>query len=439
MLSSKSLRTTCEISGDKLPENSSSSTSIIGSNNDLLIQILLYLPVKSLLKFKSVSKRWLSLISDPYFIHNHCLRNHHSSISGLFLQKTSNSINPEYEFIFLDGAGNIHGGIPFKSLNFVNDPAGIKIQQSCNGLLCCSSSFKSSSSNNNNINRSYYIYNPSTKHYTILPESQFRKNNLAISVRSISLAFDPLKSPYYEAICFCIDDQENYHIEIYSSKTASWRFSGDPFPVPNDDSFFKSGVFWNGSLHWISLNESSESISLSEYSLYYFDVGRELLKRMPVPLMPEYECETRKIAYFGECRGHLHLIEIYDSCNTHFDILEMEIGYTRWMVKYRVYIEGMDLSIPKMVHDDSDSEEEFSFFEYSVLLVEEEKEKKKEEKEEESTLVLHMPKRVISFDHKELICKKIQYLQQPSSLCVEGSLQFRWFDAYQYIESLACV
>ncbi|OVA19256.1 F-box domain [Macleaya cordata] len=414
MSSCKNRRITGEISGDKLPDNSSSS--VIGSNNDLLRQILWCLPVKSLLVFKSVSKTWLSLISDPYFIHNHCLRNH-PSIPGLFLQKTSYVIKPEFEFMFLDG--NINGGVPFKALNFMNNPAGIKIQQSCNGLLCCSS-FKSSRSN-----RSYYIYNPSTKHYTILPQSQFRENG---RVRSVSLAFDPLKSPHYEAICIWRYDTDNYQIEIYSSKTASWRLSGDPFPAPNDDSFFKSGVFWNGSLHWISLRDS-DSIGLSEYSLYYFDIGRELLKRMPVPPIPNYEWEMRSIGYFGECRGHLHLIEIYDSWTTRFDILEMDADYTGWNIKYHVDLEGLTINVAdsETVHDDSDVEEEFLYrFEFSVLYVEE------KEEEESSTLVLHIPEKVISYDLKEMRCKKIHDLS--SSLRVEGSLQ-----AYQYIESLACV
>ncbi|XP_054785907.1 F-box protein CPR1-like [Prosopis cineraria] len=42
--------------------------------DDLKIEILLHLPVKSLLRFKSVSKSWLSLISDPSFANLHFQR-----------------------------------------------------------------------------------------------------------------------------------------------------------------------------------------------------------------------------------------------------------------------------------------------------------------------------------------------------------------------------
>ncbi|PON51065.1 Peptidase S8, subtilisin-related [Parasponia andersonii] len=40
---------------------------IIASNDDLLSEILFRLPIKALVKFKSVSKHWRSLISDPKF------------------------------------------------------------------------------------------------------------------------------------------------------------------------------------------------------------------------------------------------------------------------------------------------------------------------------------------------------------------------------------
>lgn len=41
----------------------SDSPEIMASNNDLLYEVLQRLPIKSLIKFKSMSKRWLSLIS----------------------------------------------------------------------------------------------------------------------------------------------------------------------------------------------------------------------------------------------------------------------------------------------------------------------------------------------------------------------------------------
>lgn len=47
--------------------------SLVEGNEDLLNEILLRLPVKSLMRFKCVSKNWLAHISNPYFCHSHTL------------------------------------------------------------------------------------------------------------------------------------------------------------------------------------------------------------------------------------------------------------------------------------------------------------------------------------------------------------------------------
>ncbi|OVA19253.1 F-box domain [Macleaya cordata] len=308
-----------EISGDDnlLLENSSSSASVIASNSDLLIQILLRLPVKSLLAFKSVSKQWLSLISNSYFVHNHCLQ-YCPSIPGFFLSKSFHFINPEFEFIFVDGnvfgSGPSPGSIPFKTLN---SPAGINIKQSCNGLLFCSSVVEWVTDNSYTRISTYYVYNPSTMHYKILPPSPFRKHQSDFGCY-VSLAFDPLKSPHYEVICIWSKDRENHQIDIYSSKTDSWRLCGDDglFVVNAAiDMFSGSGVFWNGSLHWIG--STGDSV--------YFDIDRELIRTMPMPPFPVEWDRRRRVKYFWVYKGHMHLIEMYPHMKGRFDILRWRL------------------------------------------------------------------------------------------------------------------
>lgn len=51
----------------KLEAPSSESAQHIASNEDLLTELLLHLPPKSLLRFQTVSKHWLSIISSPQF------------------------------------------------------------------------------------------------------------------------------------------------------------------------------------------------------------------------------------------------------------------------------------------------------------------------------------------------------------------------------------
>ncbi|KAK9266693.1 hypothetical protein L1049_012612 [Liquidambar formosana] len=77
-----------------------SSFDVIAANDDLLTEILLRLPIQSLFQFKSVSKHWLSLISDPHFSRRR--RNlKPNAVAGLFLSpvRTDYYVERTFEFV----------------------------------------------------------------------------------------------------------------------------------------------------------------------------------------------------------------------------------------------------------------------------------------------------------------------------------------------------
>ncbi|KAI3876699.1 hypothetical protein MKX03_034208 [Papaver bracteatum] len=401
-------------SGDGSPEDlSMSSSSVVASNLDILQQILIFFPVKTLLKLKLVSQQWLSLISDPIFIQNHFLRNY-PSVPPIFLQKVSFVVDPEYEFIFHDKNLAKSSTVPFQTLTFVNDPAGIKIEQSCNGLLICSS-FRM-----NGDGRTYYIYNPSTKRNKGISRSSQVVGDEFHSICNVSLAFDPLKSAHYEVVRIRGSDAKKYQMEIYSSKTGSWRVAGVVFSAPSD-AFGRSGVYWNGCLHWISLRGSS----------LYYDINQELLKTLPMPPIPNGR-HRRRIEYFGEYKGHMHLIDMYGPFATSFDVLHMETDYSGWNVRYRVNLEGLATAYPGMVRDIVDVSEYFYLLDFSILLVAENEEEKDESLS--PSLVIAVPdNKVISYNLKEMSFKNIHTLSRGIHA------RYRWFDVYRYVETLAHV
>lgn len=147
-----------------LPEESSSSSGKKQARmnieyNDVMIEILSRLPLKSLLRVRCVC-----IISDPLFISNYSSRNPQYRVSGFYLQK----------FLFL----RLYSGLRFipctgqedaapqPSLSFIDDENGVCIKHSCNGLLLCSS-FRC-----HEEDRKYYICVPSTKQYIPLPGPQ---------------------------------------------------------------------------------------------------------------------------------------------------------------------------------------------------------------------------------------------------------------------------
>uniref|UniRef100_A0A5B7BNX6 F-box domain-containing protein n=1 Tax=Davidia involucrata TaxID=16924 RepID=A0A5B7BNX6_DAVIN len=366
--------------------------------SDVLTEILFRLPAKSLGRFKSVSKHWLSLITDPHFRHRRNLNP--PSVSGLFLHRCTllpyrchscNLNDPEFCFIPLDDKNPIAAPFTLDDIEY-----NVYILQSCNGLLLCCS---------HPPPENHYILNPTTKQFTKLPQLD------ASSTCHFSLAFDPSKSPHYKVICFqqSKDSVRQFQIHIYSSETGTWRASGHPF-MGCPSLLYYRGVFWNDAIHWIGSGGTS----------LYFNLDRESLQTMPMPrLYLEYK---RKEVYFGESRGHLHLI-LDDSVS--FCVYEMGRDYS-WFVKYEVDLAQVFAAFPDLMISKKNHTE------FSILSV------VREENEQESFLVLHFPGKAIRYKFKDETFKKI-FDFGPSG-CISNSctehLRFRWFDVCHYIETL---
>ncbi|KAK9286409.1 hypothetical protein L1049_014805 [Liquidambar formosana] len=164
----------------------SAAAEAIGGNGDLVRGILLRLPIKSLLRFESVSKKWLSLISDPHFSQSYTrLRNINPKPSGLLL----NHGYAIFQFIHFNDDGD--GNESWDYLSYPDISGRYTILQSCNGLLLCSFAYW-----RGNSVLEYLIINPTTKQFFHFPTRQYKNPFVAIN-----LAFDPLKSPHYKLVC----------------------------------------------------------------------------------------------------------------------------------------------------------------------------------------------------------------------------------------------
>ncbi|KAK6130029.1 hypothetical protein DH2020_036215 [Rehmannia glutinosa] len=281
--------------------------------DDLFREIFLRLPFRSLVRMKSVCKNWNSIISDLNV----------NSPAGLFFQYSD--VNTCYAYVPF--SRQIKGRPPFvNQINkYIKDSSGIRILQSCNGLMLCRSDRASKN------HRKYYICNPTTKEYSTLPRLVGR-GGFSRTIRGLNLAFDPSKSPYYKVVCvrelgLCRAKEHQYQFEVYSSDTDGgiWRKCGEPFTAQVN---FKHGVCWNGAIHWISITGAGKSI--------YFNPYDELMmpKVMPTPPVSDGHFSTRNY-YFGESHGHLHYIDVCRMV-TGFKVYEIKKDYSEWFSKYRV-------------------------------------------------------------------------------------------------------
>ncbi|KAI3471007.1 hypothetical protein Pfo_027670 [Paulownia fortunei] len=345
----------------KVSRKAQSSAQIVASIDDLLTEIFLRLPIKSLTRFKLVSKHWHSLISDPGFC---LLRNPDPNPAvGLFLPCSNFRVNPWFEYVPF--SVNESTNPPFRKLKFTKDPSGIGILQSCNGLLLCCG-FRA-----RDHDRRYYVYNPTTKKFSTLPKLDGRRG-ISTRIHGMNLAFDPPKSPHYKVVCVrglgMHSGEYQYQFEVYSSETGPWRKCGEPFTAQLN---FEKGVYWNGSIHWIS-NGLGDSL--------YFNPDDQMLQIMPLPPTPD-GWNWRSNYYFGESCDHLHYIEIFGP-EIQFNVYEMKRNYSEWFVKYQVDLSPVFAAYPVL---------DLYYALPRLTLV-------RGEKEEDSFLVLHIPGKAIRYN-----------------------------------------
>ncbi|KAL3650383.1 hypothetical protein CASFOL_006786 [Castilleja foliolosa] len=270
---------------------------IVGSIDDLLTEILIRLPLKSLFCFKQVSKHWQSLISDPGFgLRRNCI----SKPVGMFFPLCMNkTIFSRFAYVSLSDKKS--------KTRVIEELDGVKIKNSCNGLLLCY----------NKTN--YFVYNPTTNKSSTFPDSELRSN-----VLGMSLAFDPARSRHYKVVrvrgWFVVDIFE-YRFEVYSSETGCWR---KPDGLFRSRVNFNYGVYWNGAIHWID-NKTGDCL----YFNPDVDDDRMVMQRMgpSIPSVGSYWF------YFGESCGHLNYVEFFRPgvCSK---VYELRRDYSEWFVKY---------------------------------------------------------------------------------------------------------
>ncbi|XP_050235236.1 F-box protein CPR1-like [Mercurialis annua] len=198
---------------------------------ELVTLILLRSQVDTLLRCRSVSKEWRSIIDDPDFITQHM---NHSTNKSLFFKENFSGYLFQLDLDKLYGAGSIRFcDQPENSDNLYELVIG-----SCNGLLC-----KRSARNDGIL-----IQNPHTrKHYSLssfLPSNFMRKDGNGFGYDSVTgdykiamIVMDPLSRQLQSEIFICNVRTKVVHVIQL------------PYLVSTEGNFV--GTLVNGTLHWL--------------------------------------------------------------------------------------------------------------------------------------------------------------------------------------------
>ncbi|XBH69857.1 hypothetical protein VPH35_097648 [Triticum aestivum] len=209
--------------------------------DELVLEILLRLPVRSLLKFKCACKYWHGTISGPSFIRMHLER----SVSSQQRQSCY-LITPH----LLDHASN-----DLWPKTFSNNIRFYRWQHES-----CQASASLVYARNFQIRVGLqYVVNPATRDLLTLPESPRRMLEPSSFYRgNVGFGRDPCTNKYKVVQCFRHSTDNGLGsystgMEVFTigsnmnSGSAAWRDAMPPYPVGN----WRNATFFKGSLFWI--------------------------------------------------------------------------------------------------------------------------------------------------------------------------------------------
>ncbi|KAL3351125.1 hypothetical protein AABB24_019628 [Solanum stoloniferum] len=221
---------------------------------EIIIDILIKLPVRSLLRFKCVSMLWMTLISDPYFTMKH------------FNYGKNNQHSPK--ILVLNGEFRSHcsslSTALLSSVQLVEDVQ--KLDWPCNRrplsfrMYCCYDGLALIKVRDYPCYERHILllWNPSTRESVVLPRTEFS----VISDYDCGLGYDSVSGDYK-----ILKIDQRARSEILTLKSGSWR-KIDERPIgvhPVLSDMEDSLAFVYGAFHWLdsSLNNSLVSFSIS--------------------------------------------------------------------------------------------------------------------------------------------------------------------------------
>ena len=385
--------------------------SLVGNNEDLLWQIFPYLSPKSLLRFQCVSRQWLSIISDPAFRILHArtypaTTSSSSATTGLILHVRLPWLET-YSFNFISFHEDYKNSMHHIISNFSDFSKGkIWNFDSCNGLCAMRLSILKSQCRHDQV----VVYNPSTRQHRVIP--------LEIKdgyIEGMNIVFDPLKSDHFKLVLVRrVEDYwyglDKYIYHVYASQTGVWRRS-EGTKIGWDSAYFEKGVVWNGDLHWMT--HLGHTLC--------FDLDNATLRQNMPPLLERPEHARTHILFFGVSGENLCAIGDKKLGTLDLDVYELERDYSKWNVKYYCLC-SLGALYPSLMDE-----------RWQILCMPVDKEDKS------ATLVICLDEKIIYYDTKNMTVTDVKQVDNQGCRRPLGVSAYNWTEAYQHMETLACL
>ncbi|KAK3227808.1 hypothetical protein Dsin_007670 [Dipteronia sinensis] len=221
---------------------------------ELIIEILLRLPIKSICRFKCTSKSWLALITHPQFIKMHLARTRKQKLLLCNPYVNAHLCLVDLERSFED---KVHPKVD--QLNIKPNIQYVECICGSNGLFYIKFEYHDSS---------FFICNPSTRESKEILDVPLLNSSYFVGFGYVESIDD------YKAVRV-FNDQKLLH--IFSLRNNSWKIVMGNFPVRQPS--FIDGVSLYGAVHWGTLCYPDDLGVIT-----VFDLAEERFKTFPLPI-----------------------------------------------------------------------------------------------------------------------------------------------------------
>ncbi|PRQ42544.1 putative F-box domain, galactose oxidase/kelch, beta-propeller, F-box associated interaction [Rosa chinensis] len=239
---------------------------------DLHMEILARLPVKSLIRFQCVCKRWRGLIRSSSFVTAHIRQHSHTHL----ITDDRSSFDQVELCYSLFHCERFEQSLELKppfhpQLDYNSRLDYFKIYGSKNGLLCLAGNVMDS-------NSPIYIWNPSVRKFRTLPQPRFDHYCVDCFPKHVDIpllfGFHPELNDY-KVIRMMLPG--SIKMEVYTLSTNSWKIIQVIPPWLNTMKFSTRSEFWNGMAYWLATKDSMVRVVL-------FDTNNEEFEELAVPI-----------------------------------------------------------------------------------------------------------------------------------------------------------
>ncbi|KAJ9552394.1 hypothetical protein OSB04_016439 [Centaurea solstitialis] len=254
---------------------------------ELTIDILLRLPVSTIIHCKRVCKKWRNLVSDSFFVNLHLS-------TGLVVHRCKHYEDPGIlEWVEIADRHRLHHD-PFRTLDLnlvpILENSKVNRMVSVNGLICLwriSPILKFDD---------VYICNPVTREMIILPRQQqkYKQSGFlppafyGIGVSSLTGEYKVVKLSHPGV------SLETVETDVYTLGTRQWRNLGQvPYPI-----HATSGPFLNDHFHWVISDNRRDATE----RICSFDLNKETFQLFPShSSREENDCYIQCLAVLKGC------------------------------------------------------------------------------------------------------------------------------------------